>query len=414
MSVYCDNFDKNELTIEGKIPFGRTTKPKLKLFQKNNVPHYYGINKLKCQSEEHKKINMSHKIKLYPHQEKIYKKIMDTLLKQKSVFLALRCGYGKTMMSMKIIVDLGLEALVIVNRNTHKISWSNEIKNHTNVNFDILSSRKKTSKKPIHIISIQTLEKSNFQLEYDRYGIVILDEAIEYCTQLAVFQILRFKPSYFVGLCADFEGRYDGFDRALEYFFGPKTNFIIKKYDGSSSVIKINTEFKPKIELTRGWGGVTVDWNATCLPFIRNEKRNEMIAKFIYMYRNVKMLFMSKYVEHCQLMQKEIEKMGLKSVVYTGNMKTYDDCDIVLTTFSKAGRGFDEKNVVKNFNGRRISLIILGIPLKKPEQYFGRAFRSLNPLCLYFVDDCSTFRRHWDQSEKWFTSIESQIHETWI
>ena len=414
MSVFCDKFDKNALTIEGKIPFGRTTKPKLKLYQNNNVPHCYGINKLGCQPEKHKKINMSHRIKLYDHQEETYKKIKKVLYEQNSAFLALRCGYGKTMLGMKIIVELGMNALVIVNRNTHKISWSNEIKNHTNVSFDVLSSKKKQSDKPIHLVSIQTLEKSNFAIEYDRYGIVILDEAIEYCTQLAIFQILRFKPTYFIGLCADYEGRYDGFDKALEYFFGPKTKFIIKKYDGNSSVVKINTEFKPKIQLVRGWGGVSVDWNSTCLDLIRNEKRNKMIAEFIYMYRHVKMLFMSRYVDHCALIQKEVELLGLNSVVYTGNMKTYNDSDVVLTTFSKAGRGFDEKNVVKNFNGRRIQLIILGLPLKKPEQYVGRAFRSLNPLCLYFVDDCSTFRKHWDLSEKWFASIGSDITETWI
>ena len=91
------------------------------------------------------------------------------------------------------------------------------------------------------------------------------------------------------------------------------------------------------------------------------------------------------------------------------NAKSYDDADVLITTYSKGGRGFDEESGCRNWGGRRIGLGILVSSTKKIEQPAGRYLRADIPVIFDIVDNQKNIKAHWGLRKTWYESRNGQL-----
>ena len=116
---------RRELTITEKLPYGSPIylKPKkLSIYMENKnklyMPRHYGIKKfgepLENKLSNPYNIEIASDIILRDYQKDAYNKIKNHLLENGTGLVSLYTGYGKTILILKLIRDLGIKSLFIV------------------------------------------------------------------------------------------------------------------------------------------------------------------------------------------------------------------------------------------------------------------------------------------------------------
>lgn len=390
----------------------------LPIYQAKKYIHEKKINKKDIINENinYKKMNMKFKAKLLNRQKDILDECKEKLNKYNCLFLSLYCGYGKTIMGTYLSSIIGLKTLIFTDRSLITQGWINTINKYTDKKLNIITNKitpDDINNNDIFIVGIDTANNLNdLKFLSNSFGTIIVDETLSYCTTLRVNTLLNYKPKYLIGLSADIE-RKDRLHFVLHHFFGTPDNFIRRISNKEFNVYKFNTPYKPTIRYLPFVG--KIDWNTVIQSICKNDNRNDIIANLCKLNKYKKILILSKRIDHCTDLFNLLKKSNLDVDILTGNKKSYNNCDILISTYSKAGKGFDDINVCKNHDGRRIDLLFMVSDITQPEQYIGRVFRSHNPTVYYFVDDYSTFRNHWDRDiYTWCIKRNANIIEEWI
>lgn len=346
-------------------------------------------------------------MKLRPEQSLVMDEI-DTLMESqdgpcKYAFLHIYTGFGKTVIGSHLALTKGLPTLIIVNTDAIRKGWINTFQDQgLELGKDIhVASGSQLGRHNVCILSIQLATRHKFsRKDYAHYGTVIIDEADVMCTQLAVHEMVKMYPRYMVGMSATVT-RQDGLHKVLDIFWGPRSRWIIrqKSFSKTSSMeIRIlHTGFQ--VESHRNRRGA-LDWTAISTDVMNIWERNLMIRNLCLIHRNKKILILCKRKDHVDILVDLLQQVGEDVSSYHGASRSYYDANVLVATISKAGRGYDDKQVSSAYDGRRFDMIILVMTMKDADQAIGRGLRGSSLLLYVLVDDNPTMRNHADSMRR--------------
>lgn len=331
--------------------------------------------------------NITFKGQLRPYQEEAYKIIWPQIMKQNGLLL-LHCGWGKTVLGVKIACDLGLETTILVNRLLLKDQWKHA--------FEQFSTQTP------HICMASEVTK-----QPRKTGLLIVDEARTFCNETGIQALLSVYPKYSIGLTADYT-RDDGMHKVMDVFFGGiATRKISRK---PFTVYRVNTDFQPQISYMR-WNG-KLDWNKVLKSLCYNTERNKLLVRIIAQ-QTAKTLILCRYKDHVNMLRDMLQEKGIEASTFMGTKTTYADARVLIGTKSKMGIGFDEVQLSQDHDGDRLQTILIAFPTKDIEQMIGRVFRSDHPTVYDLVDDFGVLLNHWNLREKWYKARNANIQEVW-
>lgn len=413
----CDDKLKKTLTIEPKNSITKI-QPVL-LYKDNKIPFYTGIKKQLYHKHKTLESNNIHNIELRENEIYDQKTVVNSAIKllksQKCVQLALHTGFGKSLIATYLACKTKKKTLVIVDRREVLKGWLNTWKQYINVKFKHLKSSNNELDSDFYITTFQTLRSSKFNINYAYFGTIIVDENILMCTQNRCNTIMKFKPSYMIGCCAD-TFKINGLHSILYYFFGPRGNFIKRSLKKNIFLLKLNTNFNPKIEdkemikMLKKYRYMNekmrmMQERRMLYQKLSNiEERNNMISDYIKLFSFRKMIVFTEYVNHAKNLYELCCDKKVNCTLFVGNMKSIEDSNVLITTSSKCGRGFDLSKAVNNFDGREFDIVMYAYPCSNPEQSSGRSRDKNKVSIIYFVDNHPKVKRDFDKTFKWCKS----------
>jgi superfamily II DNA or RNA helicase len=306
---------------------------------------------------------------------------MDILNRNGCVMLQLPPGYGKTMITMSLIKQLQLPAIILVTRRVLLKQWTNLI--GSNPNVQVMTDNVPTPEPRLT-------------------GVLVIDEAHMFTTQRRVNVVLSFCPIYLILLTATPPTPLDEYG---------KPSFI-RCLIGDNIVKEDNHKFHHLIPIFTGINyqypirdDGRVDWSKLLNIISEDKPRNDMILKYITtnIGSDDKVCILTWRRNQAQYLYKSLRDMDYSVDMLIGSKNNYQNCKVLIGTISKIGIGFDECNLCPDFDGVRINVLVLVNTIKNRvliEQVLGRAFRSDIPKIMVFVDG-GLFRSHWYEMRKW-------------
>ena len=257
------------------------------------------------------KYKLSGKIKLgapgYEHQPGAVKTFYEKLisLKNKVGILCSPCGTGKTIMGGFLIKMLSQKTLILVDQDFLLSQWEESLESI----FSGINIQKNTldSVGNIDVFTIQHFLQKDKMADYNRYGLVIVDEthivpALRFSSVVSMLS-----PKFLVGLSAT-PFRDDGKTSMLHDFMGS----ILYRVENASLMI-------PDVNMI----ATGEDYSDTKIFIFRNKKaaasqyRNKLITH--YAVNDVaggrKILVLTTTVKHCETLKKYFDNAGLRSCV---------------------------------------------------------------------------------------------------
>ena len=318
-------------------------------------------------------------------------RVMKELLKNDTGVLCATTGFGKTVVSAKIISELKTNTLIIVNRNNLLEQWKEKLSYFLDINkkeIGQIGASKENPNGKLDVASFQSLfKKDNLEELIKVYGLVIIDE----CHHAAAYSFEKVlkavRSKYVYGLTAT-PTRKDGWHKIIYMQCGDirvrvsnrelKQNkemeheVIVKK----TNYKYIPTEEKDKIQISE-------ILNDMCHNTFRNSIIIEDIKKSIEEGRIP--IVLTERVEHLKILKESLEKLEIPIIIYKGKMgkkktkeiqeiiKEADEKNrsrIILATSSSIGEGFDDS---------RLDTLFLTMPVSwkgRIIQYVGRLHRE--------------------------------------
>ena len=371
------------------------------------LPFYYGLNIL---YHIKKQVNTSQEIywlstineqfngKLTPQQIDVYPSIMSSLYEFKSTLLKFYTGFGKTTISIFIINQLKMRTVILTHRIILMQQWLDSIKRYlpnlkviiatTDItdselnNYDIII---------VNIINIKKRKKSF----WSTFSFVIVDECHILGGEKTFQNLFYFKPHYLLGLTASPE-RDDGMDIVLKWFTG--TNWIERNMYKPFNVYIYHSGFSPLLK--KNYMG-DLDWNKVLKQLTENEKRNNLIVNIVKAYPDRNILVLCKRINQAKILSSKIEN----SELFVSTTKEFNrDTKILISSFSKAGVGFDFQ---------KLDMLVIASDVKNMIlQYTGRVFRKIDhvPIIIDIKDKCNVLNSHLKDRLDYYKSIGGKIN----
>jgi hypothetical protein len=233
-------------------------------------------------------------------------------------------------------------------------------------------------------------------------GLVIFDEAHLSSERGVTRALLAFQPRYLLGLSATPHLSVGG-GVLLDKAFGG--DFIYRREVKQYTVVKLETDFLPKVEIVRRGGKDIPDWVTIINSICYNPKRWEWAARKIIQIleedETRMLLVLSKRKIQTQGIIDALSALGFDSVVWIKNAKVKNKelYRVQIAGLMKAGTGYDDPS-------RNCGMILDDV--MNVNQYEGR-IRAAG-CYIYDVVDCfSTFEKHWGDRKKFYLSRGATI-----
>ena len=332
-----------------------------------------------------------------------------------AIFGHIYTGFGKSPTASIFAARKRGPVLIFCDRDAVRKGWVGTWKQFFNVDA-YCATGDTLGKHDVCICSIQLAMKhaDKFRDDLKYYKTVICDEADTLCTQLAVNVLLDVSPQYFIGLTATVR-RNDGLDKVLDVFWGPRKDWIqrLKEFGEDCSMV-LNVLYTPfKVESIYNRKG-TLDWMGMAQIVSNIPERNLMIRNIPLLHMNGKGLVLTKTLEHVETLSTMMREVGIDVTTYCSNAKIYYDAHVLIATLSKAGRGYDDKQVSAAFDGRRFDFLILCMTIKDADQALGRALRGSKLTVYLLVDENPTMRSHCESMKSVNSKRGATINEEYM
>lgn len=341
-------------------------------------------------------------------QKTVYNEAIQQLKTQKSTFLSLHTGFGKTFLAIKLAHTSKLKTGILIHRTVLADQWVESIKKFTNGKVQVIDSKTVLDPEMDYYIFNMAYVSKVWDSEnrvwkrkkfsdpnLKKIGTLIVDEAHVSAAYETAKSLLYFEPKFLIALTAT-PKRKDGMDQLLDIYFGE--NKIIRIAKDPFTVYRIPTGIKPEyttnVRGKKNWGSV-ISYLSNC------EERNDMIVDIVKRFPDDIFMILCKLKSHCDKLS---EKLKDESVtVMKGSDRKYDKtARILISTTSKLGVGFDDS---------RLTALILAMDLVEVEQYAGRLRHSPGKerKIFDFVDDDWSCKNHYLHRKKWYLSRNGTI-----
>jgi superfamily II DNA or RNA helicase len=398
---------KDELTVKPRT-FTKTkqNEHKFPVFlespKKLYLPRFYAQNKL-GEPDENKildgtPISISFKGDLREEQKPIEEVYLKNAYENGGGIISLRCGGGKTVLSLHIISVLKVKTLVVVHKDFLMTQWRDRI-----LEFlpgarigKIQQNTIDIEDKDIVLAMVQSLSMKEYdEGTFDSFGLVVYDECHHLGAEVFQKSMAKVASKYSLGLSAT-PKRKDGLTKVFEWFIGPIVFSQKTKNKDYAEVQLIPFECEDisynKIELNfRREPCMPKMINNICNYLPRTQIIVDLIKKYNQLGRTI--LILSDRRGHLQTLYDLLSDYSRG--FYVGGMKPNElresqTKDILLATFSMASEGMDIPS---------LDTVILSSPKSDVEQSVGRIFRKkacdrkFHPLIIDIQDEFSSFEK---------------------
>ena len=318
-------------------------------------------------------------------------RVMKELLKNDMGVLCATTGFGKTVVSAKIISELKTNTLIIVNRNNLLEQWKEKLSYFLNISkkeIGQIGASKENPNGKLDVASFQSLfKKDNLEEWVKDYGLVIVDE----CHHVAAYSFEKMlkvvRSKYLYGLTAT-PTRKDGWHKIIYMQCGDirvrvsncelKQN---KEMEHAVIVKKTNYKYIPVEEKDK------IQISEILNDMCHNTFRNSIIIGDIKnsIEEGQIPIVLTERGEHLKILTESLEKLEIPIIIYKGKngkkktekfqeiIKEADKNNnprIILATSSSIGEGFDDS---------RLDTLFLTMPISwkgRIIQYVGRLHRK--------------------------------------
>lgn len=373
-------------------------------------------------------------IKIKPHQKTAYDKTVKHLKTVGGGVLSLPCGYGKTVIALKIICTLKTKTIVVVNKEFLMDQWIERINQFIPDARIGIIQRDRTEVENCNIIiaMIHSLSQRDYTADtFKDIKFAIVDEVHHASARMFSKSLQKITCQYQLGLSAT-PNRKDGLSYVFYYYLGDL--FHSEKRSGSNQVIikqieiaSNSTNYEIVYNTIRGkqFKNSGAMLKQICDFEIRNKLILEIIKNLAKDHRR-KILILSDRREHIEYfchtllpaasIRNDLGKFvtyglyygkssGTRKQDHKKMLETTGKCDLVLGTCAMASEALDIPS---------LNTLIMATPMKDVEQASGRILRKfhkdLNPLIIDLVDDFGNFKTTWAKERvKYFSGENYQI-----
>lgn len=341
----------------------------------------------------------------YRDQDVVSKKAITKLSEDGYCFLALATGFGKTTLGCYIISKIQKKTVILCHSDLVKQQWVDELKKFTTARVKIVQGVDAKLDDDIDVYVMGVVKATKYSRStFEKIGLVIVDEAHMIVDTLYTKALLKFSPTYLLGLSATPKNRKDGSYRLIELYFGDlKKEAIWRKEVKNFVVVKCNTPFKPTLSYTTVKGETVRDWTSDMNSLAYNKDRNRFAADLVLRHPESKPMVLCGRVEQGNAIADHLDDAGESSQRLFGKGKKKRDPTkrIVVAGMKKAGVGFNDPDLNMQF------IVFDAIDVA---QFEGR-IRVSNNIIYDLVDDDTTLENHWEKRKKWYLKRGATIKE---
>ena len=392
--------------------------------QKIYIPRFYGIHRYGLPMKSEISIGETISVDFIKPLRDYQNSIIDIYMKHilttpneigNGAILEVPCGFGKTVMALKIIALLCKKTLILVHKEFLMNQWIERIAEflpEAKVGC-IQGQTVDIQNKDIVIGMIQSLYNKNFELTFfDQFGFTIIDEVHRIGSEQFSKTLLKTITPYMLGISATVE-RKDKLTKVLNMFIGDK--IYSKKRDDDDMVSVRAIEYNVN----------DFEFNEIEYDFRGNPKYSTMISKLCefgprsdFIVKVIGDLVLENdenqimvlahnrnlltYL-HDSILHKKIASVGY----YVGGMKQSEllkteTQQIVLATYAMAAEALDIKT---------LSTLVMVTPKTDIIQSVGRILRVKheNPIVVDIVDKHDIFQNQWKQRMRFYKQCNYRI-----
>lgn len=405
------------LTFVFKNPFGANLKVEafLKVSEEAvRVPFQAGLRLSELEFNEYRATGVKKwefKGELYPQQKELFDEMFPVFKTKGSVLIGAYTSWGKTIQSVhlasSVIAGRKGKVLIVFSIRVLIDSWVETFKEFTNASVIQVEKEGDEDKADILICMTGALKYITKKVD-----VVILDEAHTLCTQIILDKLLLIKTSFVIALTAT-PDRDDKMDAIIVAMVGGDKHQFILKYKKPFQIFKLNTgfskinckevaeviktrkDYKDGVEDTRGF-------LETCLSLHpeRNEKISILLCR-LALETDFKIAVMANRSEQIDILYQELLDSGVSVSRLRGNDKNPENSKVLIGDIKKMGIGFDDKMAVRNWDGKRINLVVYLLSTYKLEQSIGRS-RAPRPYAIHLVDNHKWFHNSYKDNHIWY------------
>lgn len=418
------NYIKNELSVKPEktgVDYGLKIE-EYPVYRENDkkmyIPRFYGIKRYgkPCKNELHDGYNIN--LKFNGELRPVQKEAFDVYAKQIANdniggILSLPCGFGKSLLALYILANLGKKALIIVHKGflaNQWIDYINEFLPNAKIG-KIQGQIYDVENKDIVIGMLQTLYDKDFDFGH-QFGLTIIDECHHIVSSQFSKALCKIVTKYTLGISATVE-RKDKLDKVLYMFLGDIIFNVEREKDDFVSVRGIqyscnDDEFNEVEYDMRGNVKYSTMISKLCSYRPRTEFIIRIIEDLIEEEPENQIMILAHQRElltqlHDLIVANNIATCGY----YVGGMKQKDlqlteTKQVVIATYSMASEGLSIKS---------LSTLVLCSPKTDIVQSVGRILRMKhdNPRVIDIIDSHDVFQRQWGQRKKFYKSCNYRI-----
>lgn len=415
---------KDDLTMEPYV-MGQPSK-KFKLYLENDnklyMPKAYGIKKFGLpEKNDLDEIGDDIKVSFEGSLRENQLPVIDAFMKVKGGLICLGCGYGKTIIGLKLLTLLKKKTLIVVHKEFLLNQWKERIDEFLpTAKVGIIQQNKlEINGKDIVIAMLQSLSMKDYDPSVFRtFGFVIMDECHHLGAEVFSKALFKINSKYMLGLTAT-PDRKDGMRKVFEYFLGDIV-YCMKEREPDEVYVKLihyecqEEQFKKEYYNFKGQINSPKMINQLC----EDTKRLDIIIEEVKLaiQEDRKILVLSDRRNHLDQCKDRIDALNICSTgYYVGGLKKEilketESKDVILGTYSMASEGMDIP---------LLNTVILSTPKSDIEQSVGRILRQkkenrlVNPLIIDIIDQIANFKRQSLNRTKYYKKnnyIQSSIY----
>ena len=326
---------------------------------------------------------------------------VESFLKNGSGLLELPCGFGKTILSLKIVSDLKVKTMIVVHKEFLLEQWVERIAEFlpTARVGRIQGTNVEVADKDIVIAMLQSLSMKDYEpATFEGFGLTIIDETHHIAAEVFSQALFKVVTPHMLGLSATME-RKDGLTKVFKLFLGEIVYSAQREKVDNVVVQKVlfRSGDEKYSETETNWKGETqfsTMVRKVCEFAPRNEFLLQVLAHLLQDPRNGQIMLLSQnrslldYL-HAAITARQMVDVGF----YVGGMKQTalkksESCRMILGTFAMAEEALDIKT---------LTTMVFATSRTDVTQAVGRILRVKHerPMVVDIVDEHQVFANQW-------------------